>query len=54
MKVDFKEPICEKCGRRMKGRIPADAEHVTCFFCHNPPFDDADEENTALQSKDKR
>jgi hypothetical protein len=49
--MKFKTPICEKCNRILKGKVPHDTA-VICFFCNNPRFDDADDANTALKSTD--
>lgn len=29
----MKRPICSKCGKKLKGRVPDDAEEVVCFKC---------------------
>ena len=50
--MKYKTPICEKCGRVMKGRIPADTPPITCFFCTHLPFDDSETDNTSLKYKD--
>jgi hypothetical protein len=49
----YKVPICEKCGRKVIGRIP---EHVVfvCFFCKNPNPPPLDEENLDTNWKDKK
>jgi len=49
----YKVPICEKCGRKVIGRIP---EHVvfTCFLCANPNPPPPDEENDDTNWKDKK
>jgi hypothetical protein len=49
MKTGFKTPICTKCGKVLKGSVPAH-EVITCYFCDNPPFDD---EDRATNAKDK-
>lgn len=43
-KSKTKVPVCSKCGRKLKGRIPIDATEIICFFCDNKPADDAEEE----------
>lgn len=51
----YKVPICEKCGRKVIGRIPADTVFI-CFLCTNPnpPHSDQDNDNTDTNWKDKR
>jgi len=29
----MKQAICHKCGKVLKGKVPDDAEEVTCFKC---------------------
>jgi hypothetical protein len=53
-KKNTKIPICEKCGKTMKGRVPIDATHITCYFCNNPPFDDEEAFPSPLKYSDKR
>ena len=43
-KENSKVPICDKCGRVMKGRIPLDATDIECFMCYNKRRDKEDEE----------
>ena len=50
--VKTKIPVCENCGMVLKGKVPIDT-HIICYFCNNPPFNDSDDENTALQQRDK-
>lgn len=49
-----KTPICEKCGKVLKGRVPIDAEHITCFFCANPDYKPGDEDKKLTNWKNKR
>jgi len=45
-KANSKIPICSKCGRVLKGRVPLDATDIICFFCDNDPGEDAEEKLT--------
>lgn len=29
----MKQAICHKCGKKLKGQVPDDAEEVICFAC---------------------
>ena len=49
--TEYKIPICEKCGRVMKGFVPAYAVKVICFFCYNA---NAGEEDKDTNWKDKK
>lgn len=49
-----KIPICEKCGRRLKGKVSADATQIVCFFCNNPRGEQDDDANLILKSKDTK
>ena len=46
--MNYKVPVCEKCGNTLKGRVPNEAR-VVCYFCSNPPLP---EEEETLKYKD--
>jgi hypothetical protein len=48
--MKYKTPICHKCGKVLKGKVPDDATEITCFFCDNPPYED---EEQGLKHVDK-
>lgn len=48
----FKTPVCHKCGTKLKGKIPADATDIVCFFCSNPRGEQDDDANIILKSTD--
>ena len=33
--IKSKPAICEKCGKRLLGQVPADATDIICFACVN-------------------
>jgi hypothetical protein len=54
MKEGYKIPICGKCGKTLKGKVPIDATNIICFFCDNPPLskEELEEETTLTRWKD--
>lgn len=43
---DTKPAICHKCGKNLKGKVPIDAEEVTCFECCEAEWKARDAEHT--------
>ena len=50
-KLKTKQPVCEKCGMKMAGRVPIETKGVLCFMCYNPNEGEQDEDTNW---KDKR
>jgi hypothetical protein len=49
--MNYKVPVCGKCGNTLKGRVPKDVR-VVCYFCSNPRGEQDDEDNKVLKSTD--